>query len=116
VLAVRLNDAIDQALPDLGLLTLQDAETGEQLLVDTGDPGLQRRFAALAEREEAALLAALARAGVDTLELATHEDLLAALLRFVGLRRQRLKAGGSLADRLASAAPGPVPVPAHPTA
>ncbi|MEY4749885.1 MAG: hypothetical protein RIQ60_2099 [Pseudomonadota bacterium] len=102
VLAVRLNDAIDHALPELGLLTLQDAETGEQVLVDTGDPGLQRRFAALAEREEAELLAALARAGVDTLELTTQEDLLAALLRFVVLRRQRLKAGGSLANRAAA--------------
>jgi uncharacterized protein (DUF58 family) len=106
VLAVRLNDPFDQALPELGLLTLQDAETGEQLLVDTGEPGLQRRFAALAARQEADLLADLARAGVDTLELSTHDDLLAALLRFVALRRQRLKAGGSLAARLAVRAPG----------
>jgi uncharacterized protein (DUF58 family) len=89
-LAVRLNDALDGELPDLGLVTVQDAETGEQLLVDSGDPTFRRRLAQLAAQHEAALLAGLTRAGVDTLELATHEDLLTALLRFVALRRQRM--------------------------
>ena len=92
VLAVRLLDALEMALPDVGLLTVQDAETGEQLLVDTQDAGFRQRFEALAAEHEAALRAQLTRAGVDVLELATHDDLLATLLRYVALRRQRARA------------------------
>lgn len=89
VTAVRLYDPLEMELPDLGLVTLRDAETGDQLLVDTHDAGFRRRFAAAAEKREQALLAAFAQAGVDTLELATDDDLLDAILRFADLRRQR---------------------------
>ena len=55
VLAVRLYDPLEHELPDLGLLTMQDAETGEQLFVDTHDRGFRKRFAQAAEeREDAA--------------------------------------------------------------
>jgi len=96
VTAVRLYDPLEMELPDLGLVTMRDAETGEQLLVDTHDAGFRRRFAAAAEARETALLTALAQAGVDTLELATDDDLLDAILRFADLRRQRsrIAAGG----------------------
>ncbi len=89
VTAVRLYDPLEMELPDLGLVTMRDAETGEQLLVDTHDAGFRRRFAAAAEARETALLSALGQAGVDTLELATDDDLLDAILRFADLRRQR---------------------------
>jgi uncharacterized protein (DUF58 family) len=89
VTAVRLFDPLEMELPDIGLLTLRDAETGEQLLVDTHDRGFRERFKAAAERREAALLAGLARAGVDTLELSTDDDLMDAILRFADLRKQR---------------------------
>ena len=92
VLAVRLLDPLEMALPDIGLLTVQDAETGEQVLVDTQDTGFRQRFAALAAGHEAQLREHLTSAGVDVLELATDEDLLAALLRYVALRRQRARA------------------------
>jgi uncharacterized protein (DUF58 family) len=96
VTAVRLYDPLEMELPDLGLVTMRDAETGEQLLVDTHDAGFRARFAAAAQAREAALLASLAQAGVDTLELATDDELLDAILRFADLRRQRsrLAAGG----------------------
>ena len=74
------------ALPDVGLVTVEDAETGEQLLVDAADPAFRARYAALAEAQEAALREAFARSGADTLELATDDDLLDALLRFADLR------------------------------
>ena len=89
VTAVRLFDPLEMDLPDLGLITMRDAETGEQIVVDTHDKGFRRRFAAAAERRETALLDALAHAGVDTLELATDDDLMAAILRFAELRKQR---------------------------
>lgn len=95
VVAVRLLDPLELELPDAGLLLLRDPETGEHLQVDTHDRGFRHRFARLAAQREAQLRASLARAGADTLELATDEDLLGALLRFMELRgrRPRLPAG-----------------------
>ncbi len=89
VTAVRLFDALEMDLPDIGLVTMRDAETGEQLLVDTHNAGFRKRFAAAAEKREAALREGLARAGVDTLELGTDDDLVEAILRFSDLKKQR---------------------------
>jgi len=103
VVAVRLLDPLELELPDLGLLTLRDAETGEQLLVDTHDRGFRQRFARIAAQREAVLRESLARAGVDALELSTDDDLADAVVRFVDLRKRR-----SGAHRGPST--GPVPV------
>jgi uncharacterized protein (DUF58 family) len=92
VVAVRLWDPLEMALPDVGLVTLQDAETGEQLFVDGSDPAFRERYAAIAEEQEQALLQALAESGADVVELATDDDLLDALMRFADLRRQRARA------------------------
>jgi uncharacterized protein (DUF58 family) len=102
VLAVRLYDPLEMELPDLGVVTMQDAETGEQLLVDTHDPGFRKRFAKAADDQEAELRAALTHAGVDALELSTDENLVSTLLRFIELRRRRsqLAAGGGLPSHL----------------
>jgi uncharacterized protein (DUF58 family) len=89
VVAVRLYDPLEMDLPEIGLVTVEDAETGEQLFVDTSDPAFRARYAAEASAREAALRAALAHAGADTLELSTDADLLEAMLRFAALRRQR---------------------------
>ena len=89
VVAVRLLDPLELELPDLGLLMLRDAETGEQLLVDTHDSGFRQRFAGIAAQREARLRETLARAGVDALELTPDDDLLESVQRFVQLRRQR---------------------------
>ena len=98
VLAVRLYDPLENELPDLGLLTMQDAETGEQLFIDTHDRGFRKRFAKAAETREAQLRAAFRRAGVDALELSTDDDLADAILRFAELRkrRSRVSAGAVL--------------------
>ncbi|HEV2007346.1 MAG TPA: DUF58 domain-containing protein [Burkholderiales bacterium] len=105
VVAVRLYDPLEQELPDLGLLTIQDAETGEQLFVDTHDRGFRKRFAAAAERREKELRSGFRQAGVDALELSTNDDLIDAILRFADLRkrRTRLTAGGNLPQHLMAA-------------
>ena len=102
VLAVRLYDPLELELPDLGLLAMRDAETGEQLFVDTHDRDFRKRFAAAAERRETELRSALRHAGVDGLELATDDNLVDAILRFADLRKRRsqLAAGGSLPKHL----------------
>jgi len=91
--AVRLVDPLETVLPDLGLIAFQDAETGEQMVVDTNDRGFQRRFIAEAERTEAVMMDAFAEAGMDVLELSTGDDLVDAILRFTGLRKGQNRMG-----------------------
>jgi len=102
VLAVRLYDPLEMALPDLGFLVIRDAETGEQLFVDTHHRGFRKRFAAAAEQRETALRAGFRQAGVDVLELSTDSPLIDAILRFADLRRRRsqLACGGGLPQHL----------------
>jgi uncharacterized protein (DUF58 family) len=91
VVAVRLVDPLELELPDLGLLPIRDAETGETLVVDTHDRGFRRRFARIAAQREAELRAAFGAAGTDVLELSTDADLVDAVVRFVDLRRRRVR-------------------------
>ena len=95
-LAVRLYDALEMELPDVGLVVIEDAETGQQLFVDTHDSFFRRRFAALAGERENALRATFSDAGADCIELSTHDDLVDTLMRFSRLRKRRaqLASGG----------------------
>lgn len=86
-LAVKLHDPLESALPDLGVLVIEDAETGEQLTVDLHDRGFRERFAAGAKRREAKLLGGFGEAGVDALELSTEDPLADSILRFAELRK-----------------------------
>jgi uncharacterized protein (DUF58 family) len=102
IVAVRLYDPLEMELPDLGLLVMRDAETGEQLFVDTHDRGFRKRFAAAAERREQELRSAFRQVGADALELSTNDELVDAILRFADLRKRRsqLAAGGGLPQHL----------------
>jgi uncharacterized protein (DUF58 family) len=82
IVAVRLYDKLEMELPDFGLLVIQDAETGEQVFVDTHDRTFRTRFAAVAARRE--------------------DELMDAILRFADLRkrRSRLAAGGTIPQHL----------------
>lgn len=106
VVAVRLVDPLEMALPDLGLVVLEDAETGEQMFVDTHDPVFRKRFAAQAEAREAELNLAFTRAGVECLTLATDARLDLELLNFAQRRRRRQGAGKYAAMPLATASGG----------
>jgi uncharacterized protein (DUF58 family) len=98
IIAVRLYDPLEMELPDLGLIAMRDAETGEQLFVDTHNRRFRKRFVELARQREQELRSAFRDAGVDALELSTNDDLVDAVLRFADLRKRRsqLAAGGSL--------------------
>lgn len=88
VLVVRLWDARELDLPDVGPIIMEDAETGEQLYVDTHDKKFRERFHAAARRRADALLETFKGAGVDTLSLSTEEDLVRAIVRFATLRER----------------------------
>ncbi len=102
VAAVRLYDPVEMNLPDLGLIVMRDAESGEQLLLDSHDQGFRKRFAAAAKRRETELRAAFRESGVDALELSTDDAIVDAILRFADLRRRRsqLAAGRGLSQHL----------------
>jgi len=102
LVAVRLYDPLERALPDLGMVVVEDAETGEQLFVDTHDRAFRRRFAEIAERRESEVRDAFVAAGVDALELATDDDLVGTVVRFADLRKRRtqLAVGGGLPRHL----------------
>lgn len=87
-IAVRLVDPREVRLPDAGPIFMEDAETGEQLYVDTADRGFRERFAAAATQREADISRAFKRSGVDALTLATDEDLVRAIVRMAALRRR----------------------------
>ncbi|MCL4265574.1 MAG: DUF58 domain-containing protein [Anaerolineae bacterium] len=89
LIGIRLWDPREVELPDAGMIVVEDAETGEQLLVDTGDAGFRRRFYAAADRREAVLKQDLQKAGVDLYAISTEEDLVSAIVRMAALRKKR---------------------------
>ena len=89
VLAVRVWDPRENELPDVGPLLMEDAETGEQIYVDTHDKRFRQRFAEAARQREAELARTFKRAGVDVLSLATDDDLVRSIVRFAASRQPR---------------------------
>ena len=89
VLAIRLWDPRDMELHDIGPVIMEDAETGEQLYVDTHDRKFRQRFQEAAQQRQAELAESFKRAGVDALSLSTEEDLVRAIVRFAKLRKRR---------------------------
>jgi uncharacterized protein (DUF58 family) len=83
VVVIRVVDPAELELPDVGLILVEDAETGEQLLVDTSDPLLRGRLAVQVGARESELAEAMRRAGVDPHHVTTDQDLLAALVDMV---------------------------------
>jgi uncharacterized protein (DUF58 family) len=89
VVCLHLHDPRESELPDAGLVTLEDAETGELLELDSRRGAVRGRFAAVNAKRLAELDRALNRAGVDTLRLKTTEPFAPLLQRFFEIRRGR---------------------------
>ncbi len=87
VLAVWLSDPREEEIPPIGPLVLQDAETGQQVYVDTQDQGFQRRFRALVEERRAHIERTFARNGIDAMRLTTDGNMVQEIARFAQLRR-----------------------------
>ena len=91
VIAVRLHDPVETTLPDVGIMVMEDAETGEQLYVDTHDKKFRERFHSRMQQRENSLKESFKRAGVDALSLSTDEDMVRAIVRFARQRQQLRK-------------------------
>ncbi|HST84903.1 MAG TPA: DUF58 domain-containing protein [Kineosporiaceae bacterium] len=89
VVAIQVVDRREFEIPAVGMIYVEDAETGEQIFIDSNDPAFQRRLRAAADERQAALREAARTAGVDLFTVATDEDLVRALARIAELRRRR---------------------------
>jgi uncharacterized protein (DUF58 family) len=89
VVAIQISDPREDELPDVGSIYVEDTETGEQIFVDTSDPGFRSRLRAAADGRQAALEEATRSVGVDLHQVRTDEDLVRSLLRISALRRSK---------------------------
>jgi uncharacterized protein (DUF58 family) len=89
-IAIHIQDERERVLPNIGIITLEDAETGEQIEINTGDRGTRTRFADLAEGEQTELARTLRRNNIDAISLRTGDDYLPALRSFFKQRERRL--------------------------
>jgi uncharacterized protein (DUF58 family) len=89
VVALQVVDRREFELPAVGMIYVEDAETGEQIFIDSDDPAFQRRLRAAADERQAELTAIARSAGIDLFTVATDEDLVRALARIGELRRRR---------------------------
>jgi uncharacterized protein (DUF58 family) len=89
LVAVHIEDARETSLPNLGVLALQDSETGAVIEIDTADPKVRSRFNREAAERVRNLVSDFRAEGVDTLELDTNQPYLPALQRFFKTRERR---------------------------
>jgi uncharacterized protein (DUF58 family) len=89
-IAVQIHDEREMVFPNVGIITLEDAETGEQIEINTADRATRTRFADLAQKQSADLLHTLRRNNIDTIALRTGDDYLPALRSFFKQRERRL--------------------------
>jgi uncharacterized protein (DUF58 family) len=87
IVALRVMDAREQELPDVGLIELEDEETGEQLLVDTSDEEIRMRYAELVKEHNESLQKLFRKLKIDMVDLVTDEPYEAALNKFFKTRK-----------------------------
>jgi len=92
-IAIQIEDRREESLPNIGLITLEDAETGEQIELNTGDRGTRSQFNQLAREHRAEVARTLRRNNIDAISLWTGDDYLPALKSFFRQRERRLAAG-----------------------
>ena len=89
-IAIHVEDEREKVLPNIGIITLEDAETGEQIEINTAERAIRTRFTTLADEKQDELARTLRRNNVDAISLRTGEDYLPALRSFFKQRERRL--------------------------
>lgn len=89
VIALRIVDPAESELPDQGVMVMQDAETGEQMFIDTSDSAFRARFVEAAARREEMIAACARRGAIDLHLIATDDDLVRSIVRIAAARKKR---------------------------
>jgi len=90
LIAVNLVDPRERQLPDVGFISLQDAESGRQLLVDTRNPRVRERFAEERRGEEEERSRTFRKLGIDEIFINSAESYIEPLVQFFRTRMRRL--------------------------
>lgn len=90
LVAIDLRDPLEKHIAPVGLMVLEDAETGELMEIDTSDPAWRKAFQQRQQQTDAAIRQALNGAKVDRISMATPDDFVGALTRFFQNRLHRL--------------------------
>ena len=91
LIALPVRDPRESALPDAGIVVFEDAETGEQIEVNTGDASVRAAYGHLVERRREEWARAFRRKRIDSIALTTDEDYLPALREFFRTRERRMR-------------------------
>ena len=91
LIAVNMVDPREMTLPPVGFVQVADAETGEEIIIDTDDPVFREEFEASARVELTRRLDFFARSGVDSIEIHTDRNYIDPLIHFFKLREKKLK-------------------------
>ncbi len=93
VIAVSVTDPREVALPDVGLIELEDAETGECVVIDTGSLQVRRKYEAMGKERSGKLQELMRSLGVDLIKVFTDKDYMRDLVTFFKTRERRAQAG-----------------------
>ncbi len=91
LVCVQIKDPREQELPSSGLITLQDAETGQSLVIDTGDRSFRKAFLAHVQEDEKKRLEFFRRHKIDFFEVNTLGSTVVPLIQYINRRERRLK-------------------------
>jgi len=91
LIAVTVTDPRERELPNVGLIELEDAETGEEILIDTSDPEVRLMFSGLTGEGKEARDRLFRSVGVDCVDVTTDRPYVDALMRFFRMRANRLR-------------------------
>ncbi|MFZ9733570.1 MAG: DUF58 domain-containing protein [Burkholderiaceae bacterium] len=89
VLCVRVIDPVERSIPDIGLITVEDSESGSQCLIDTSDPVIRSRYTQIVADRDKALADICLGAGADLLGIQTSMPLAPQLVAYLSLRKKR---------------------------
>lgn len=99
LIAVEVSDPKEEELPALGLVEMEDPETGERVVVDTGESGFRDRFAGIRGQEKLRRQRLFRKLGVDSISVSTDKDYVGPLERFFQTRARRAGAAVSAGGR-----------------
>src|SRR2546429_685768 len=89
--AIHIHDEREKVLPNIGIITLEDAETGDQIEINTADRTTRARFSGLMDEREQELARVLRRNNIDAIALQTGKDYLPQLRSFFKQRERRIR-------------------------
>lgn len=89
LIAVHVEDPREKELPNVGIIALEDAETGEIIELDTASASVRKRFNERSAQRSRELVSDFRSEGIDTLQLQTDSPYMPALQRFFKIRERR---------------------------